>query len=525
VEEDMILQDLSSVAEVIRYHGKTRPDQPAIHYQGRETTYAQLNQNADRVSNGLRAEGLGIQSRVAVLDKNSDVFFEVFFGASKANMVTVPVNFRLAPPEVLYILNDAHTEILFVGEDFLGVVEKIAPELTTVKKIVTLSGQHEGWEDYAAWLNRQNEEEVVTPADNADVSMQLYTSGTTGLPKGVQLTLDNLFTLIVPFTFETLDFNDADINLICMPLFHIGGLGWAFVGFVAGVKNVVAREINPPELLRLIVEQKVTKGFYVPAVILFMLQVPGCKDMDFSNLKMMVYGASPIPLDLLRAAMATFKCEFMQVYGLTETTGVITVLGPEDHSVEGNQRMRSCGKPTRVAEIKVLDDEGQEAPLGSVGEIVVRSRQNMKGYWNLPKETAKTMRGDWLYTGDAGYFDADGYLYIYDRVKDMIVSGGENIYPAEVESAIFGHPAVADVAVVGVPDDKWGEAVKAIIVRKPGVEVTADELITYARERIAGYKVPKSVDFIETLPRNPSGKILKRELRKPYWEGRERLVN
>ncbi|HJQ68221.1 MAG TPA: AMP-binding protein, partial [Blastocatellia bacterium] len=233
----------------------------------------------------------------------------------------------------------------------------------------------------------------------------------------------------------------------------------------------------------------------------------------------------PIPLDLLRNAMKTFGCKFAQVYGLTETTGAITYLPPEEHDPNGNPRMRSCGKPHGMVEIRIVNGQGNAVATGEVGEIICRSLQNMKGYWNLPEETEKALRGEWLHTGDAGYVDEDGFLYIHDRVKDMIVSGGENIYPAEVESVLFAHPAVADVAVIGVPDDRWGEAVKAIVVKKPGVEVDGAEIIAFARDRIAHYKAPKSVDFIDALPRNASGKILKRELRKPYWEGRDRQVN
>jgi acyl-CoA synthetase (AMP-forming)/AMP-acid ligase II len=521
----MGVETITNVSEVIRYHARTKPEQVALYFQGRETYYGELNTNASKVANGLIAEGLNNQSRVAVLDKNSDYFFEVFFGCSKANSVIVPVNFRLAPPEVAYIVNDAKSEVLFVGQDFLPVVEKIAGDLKTVKKIITLSGNHENWESYTAWRDRQNSDEVVTEQKSSDVAMQLYTSGTTGHPKGVQLTQDNFFALVIPFTFEVLGFTENDINMICMPLFHIGGLGWAFVGLIAGVKNVVAKEIIPPDLLKLMVEQKVSVGFFVPAVILFMLQVPGVQEMDFSNLRLMVYGASPIPLDLLKKAMAVFKCQFMQVYGLTETTGVVTVLPPEDHSIEGNKRMRSCGKPTRVNEIRIIGGDGNVVPVGQVGEIIIKSPQVMLGYWNLPKETSSSLRDGWFHTGDAGYYDEDGYLYIYDRVKDMIVSGGENIYPAEVESALFGHPAIADVAVIGVPDETWGESVKAVIVKKPGAEVTQDEIISFARERIGGYKVPRSIDFVENLPRNPSGKILKREIRAPYWANRDRQVN
>jgi long-chain acyl-CoA synthetase len=257
-----------------------------------------------------------------------------------------------------------------------------------------------------------------------------------------------------------------------------------------------------------------------------MLQTPGCQDVDFSSLRRIVYAASPIALDVLRAAMATFKCDFCHLYGLTETTGVVTCLPPEAHSLtDKGPRLRSCGKPLSNAEITVVGADDVEVEAGQIGEIVARSPQNMLGYWNLPEATAMTIRDGWLHTGDAGYVDADGYLYIHDRIKDMIISGGENVYPAEVENVLFSHPAVADAAVIGVPDAHWGEAVKAVVVRQTTSTLTDAELIAYCRERIAHYKAPKSVDFVESLPRNPSGKVLKRVLRAPYWVGHERQVH
>jgi acyl-CoA synthetase (AMP-forming)/AMP-acid ligase II len=284
------------------------------------------------------------------------------------------------------------------------------------------------------------------------------------------------------------------------------------------------REVNLDEILRLIPSERVTMAFFVPAVLRLLLQTPGSRQTDVSSVRHIVYGASPIPLDLLREALATFRCAFGQVYGLSETHP-ITYLRPEDHDPAGTPRMRSCGRPIGGMDVKVVDDREGEVPTGQVGEIICRSRQIMKGYWNRPEETARTIRDGWLHTGDAGYVDAEGYLYIYDRLKDLIVTGGENVYPAEVENALFGHPAVADVGVIGVPDARWGEAVKAIVVCRPGVEVAAEELIAYARERIASYKLPKSIDFVAALPRTLTGKILKRELRAPYWQGRERQVN
>ena len=517
---------IETIADIPRAHAEARPASIALVYEGRETSFAELNRRANRVANGLLAAGLKPQTRVAYLDKNSDRFFEVLFGAAKANCVMTAVNWRLAPPEVAYVVNDALAEVLFVGQEFFPVAERIISDLKTVKRVIALDAPHEGWDSYDAWRDQQEDSQPNVPIASDDVAIQMYTSGTTGHPKGAQLTNGNLLALLPAATREWGEQWDADdVNLVCMPLFHIAGSGWGVVGLYAGAKAIILRDVIPPEILRVIPLYGVTKALFVPAVLLFLTQTPGVQETDFSSLEFIAYGASPIPLDLLRTSIATFKCNFAQVYGLTETTGAVTYLPPEDHDPNGNQRMRSCGRAMGGIELRIVDADGNDLPVGEVGEIIVKTKQNMKGYWNLPEETAKAIRGEWFHTGDAGYLDADGYLYIHDRVKDMIVSGGENVYPAEVESALFGHPAIADVAVIGVPDDKWGEAVKAIVVRKPGQDVTPEEIIAFARERIAGYKVPKSIDFADVLPRNPSGKILKRELRLPYWEGRERMVN
>jgi acyl-CoA synthetase (AMP-forming)/AMP-acid ligase II len=463
------------------------------------------------------------------LDKNSAAFFEQMLGAAKANAAMVAVNWRLAPPEVAYIVNDAKAKVLFVGAPFHALVDKIKDELTTVTKIVAIHGGRPDWESYAAWRDRQSASDPKVPSADDDVCLQMYTSGTTGLPKGVMLTNRNFLdprSALISDELPTNAWSATDISLVAMPVFHVAGAGWGFAGLYAGAKNFVLSEFMPQAVLDTIATERVTKIVLVPAAIKFTIEHPAAAKTDFSSLQYVLYGASPIPLELLKNAMHVMKCGFIQVYGMTETNGAITYLPPEDHDPNGNRRMRSAGKPMPGVEIKIVDGEGRALKAGEIGEVCIRSVQNMKGYWNLEKETAKTLDAEgWIHSGDAGYLDDDGYVYIHDRVKDMIVSGGENVYGAEVESAIFGHPAVADVAVIGVPDDKWGESVKAIVVLKPGATATPDDIIGFARGRIAAYKCPKTVDFIAALPRNPTGKILKRELRAPYWAGRERQVN
>jgi acyl-CoA synthetase (AMP-forming)/AMP-acid ligase II len=494
-------------------------------FGGRHTTFAELDHRANQVANGLRAINPAAQARVAVLAKNTDQFFELLFGTAKACQVLVPVNWRLAQAEVEYILNDAQAEVLFVGEEFFPLIAQIQASISTLKKVIAFSGAHPEWEAYAAWREQHGATDPGQMVTGDDVALQLYTSGTTGHPKGAQLTHANIMITLAGAD-EYYPCGPDDVSLACLPQFHIAGTIVAMIGLHAGVRSVIMREPIPTEILRVIPVERVSMTFFVPALILFLLQTPGCQEADFSSLRLIIYGASPIPLDLLRAAMATFQCDFAHVYGMTEATGVVTMLAPEDHSLRNGERLRSCGKPiATLTGLRVVNEHGTDVPTGEVGEIVLRSEQVMRGYWNQPEATASAMCDGWYHTGDAGYLDPDGYLYIYDRVKDMIISGGENIYPAEVESALFGHPAVADVGVIGVPDERWGEAVKAIVVRREGVEITEAELIAYCRECIAHYKVPKSVDFAETLPRNASGKILKRELRAPYWAGRDRQVN
>ena len=322
--------------------------------------------------------------------------------------------------------------------------------------------------------------------------------------------------------WSSYDAGDAVMN--AMPLFHVAGVNVGILAAAQGAKTVVLPDIVPSDILSLIETQKIRHAFWVPAVILMLSQQPNFRTTDFSSLKQVFYGASPITEDLLRTAVEVMGARFTQLYGLTETVGAATYLPPEAHDPAWG-KLRSCGVPWPAAVVRCVDADGHPVPTGEVGEIVIKSGFVMKGYWNRPDATADAIRNGFFHTGDAGYFDDDGFLFIHDRVKDMIVSGGENVYPAEVENAIFGHPDVADVAVIGIPDEKWGEAVKAIIVPKPGATPTADSIIAWAKDRIAGYKCPKSIDLIEVLPRNPSGKILRKDLREPYWAGRDRRVS
>ena len=517
---------ITSIADIIRTHGRERPDAPALEYEGRTLTFGDLDTRSSRLADALAAAGVGAEDRVAFLDKNGPEYFEVTFALAKLNAVNVAVNWRLAPGEIAQIVNDARATVVVVGPDFVPHVEKIEADLETVGRVVAIGG-HARWDDYETFLGGGEARDPGAQPAGGDVAFQLYTSGTTGLPKGVMLTNDNFFRGVMNVT-ESWRFTPDSVNLAVMPMFHIAGSGWSMVGLFHGCQTVLLRDVDPARILRVIPEFGVTNALFVPAVIQFLLMTPGVDEADVSTLRAIVYGASPITDTVLVKAMETFGCEFIQVYGLTETTGAITQLDPEDHDPQGRPHLlRSCGKPYAWVELRLVDpDTGEDVPEGTVGELWTRSPQNMKGYWANEEATRAAMTDDgWFKTGDAGYRDPDGFVFLHDRVKDMIVSGGENIYPAEVENVLARHPDVADVAVVGVPDERWGESVKAVVVRRDGSDVTDQALLTYAREHLAGYKLPKSVDFTDVLPRNPSGKLLKREIRAPYWAGSERQIS
>lgn len=519
---------MRTLGEISRHQASLQPDAVAFTFEGRTTSYAQFNRHTDLVASGLLAAGLKAGDRIAYLGKNSDIYFELFMGAPKAGMVMVPVNWRLAGPEVAFIVDDAAAPILFVGPEFYDLIDGLRDRLPKVHTIIAMEGGKPGWPDYQSW--RDSQTIVDLPSRSPDeVALQLYTSGTTGLPKGAMLAHRNLLEMRETNAKAGLawdQWNADDVSLVAMPISHIGGTGWGLIGLYNGAKNVVAREFNPNNVLDFIERDRVSKLFMVPAAMQIVLRDPRSRHVDYSRLKYILYGASPIPLELLREGIEVFKCGFVQNYGMTETCGTIVALPPEDHTPEGSPRMRAAGKPLPGVEIRILGEDGSALPPHQVGEIAIKSSANMVGYWNLPDATAKTIDSDgWLKTGDAGYMDEDGYVYVHDRVKDMIITGGENVYPAEVENAVFGHPSIADVAVIGVPDERWGEAVKAIVVLKAGETAEPGDIIAWTRERIAAYKTPKSVDFIAALPRNASGKILRRELRDPYWVGKDRKVN
>ena len=517
--------NFTTLAEISTHFAATTPDKPAIRVDGAVWRYADLETRILRTVAALRSAGVQPGDRVGWLALNHPDYVTLMCACFRLGAVLVAINARLVAREIAYILSDAGIGFIVSETGFLPLVEE-ARASTGLRTVILLDAPFEGRAAFGDWI-AGHEPDAAMPAIGADdIALQLYTSGTTGFPKGALLTHRQLLGTIEKgrLTGEAWgQWRETDVALVAMPLFHIGGSGWALHALEAGATMVILPRPDVPGMVAAIARERITRMFAVPAVLLAICQYLERAPADLTSMQALYYGASPIPLDVLRRSMAAFpNAEFVQCYGATETCGTVVYLPPADHDPAGNTRMRGCGKPFPGNEVKIIDGDGRELGPGQVGEICIRSVSVMHGYHGKPEATAKAVVDGWYLTGDAGYLDADGYLYIHDRVKDMIVSGAENIYPAEVENALHEHPAVADCAVIGVPDAKWGEAVKAIVVKK--AEVTPDELIAFARERIAGYKVPKSIDFIDVLPRNPSGKILKKDLREPYWAGHERRV-
>ena len=515
--------------DFLDYGATLRPESEFAVQAGRKLTYGDARAEANRIANALIDGGLQSGDRVAILANNCIELALLYFGTAKAGVVPVPLNYRLAPPEWRYIVNDAGARLVVARGGFAQAIDGVRAELPSVERWLALDAQPPpGWESYASWLDRADSRTPERRVEDSADAYQMYTSGTTGRPKGAVVShralCANLFQLRT-----LLAGNPGQRVLVVAPLYHAAAAVTAFSATTWGGSLYLQEEFDPAETVRVLDEEQIFSTTLVPAMIqACLVMVPGIAEREYRDLSHIVYGASPIAEQTLRRAMEVFRCEFAQAYGMTETTAVLTCLLPEDHrkALAGRpELLLSAGRPLLGTEIAVVDPEDRRHPSRTTGEICGRGPQLMRGYWNLPEASEAALRDGWMHTGDAGYLDDEGYLYVQDRTKDMIVSGGENIYPREVEDVLFQHPAVADVAVIGVPSEHWGEEVKAIVVLRQGSSATSDEIVDFCRGALGGYKRPRSVDFVAALPRNPSGKVLKRELREPYWKGHDRRVS
>ena len=520
-----MIPDHQDFSDMLARWATQQPDAPAIVFGDTRRTWAQLRERVQRVAAGLRAAGLQPGDRIAVLDLNHPSCLELTLACALTGCANAVVNFRLAPPEIVYVINDAKARVLFVGPEFAAAAAQLRGQLPLLEKVIHIGGAAD---EYEPWLAAHQPDARVHPAAPTDCFVQLYTSGTTGFPKGAMLTHHGMLAHARNVAATQTLGADSRVQ-VAMPLFHVGGTSYSFVAWAGGAPIFMMRLPDPLGALQMLERERITHTFYVPALMAAMTQVAAGHQFDFSALKAVSYGASPMPLPVMRACLQLFPQGTMQqVYGMTEQCGVVTILPPEDHENPAvAHRLVSAGKAIHGVEIEVRDPAtSAPVPVGQAGEIWVRSAQIMAGYWGKPEATAQAVTPDgWYRSGDGGHIDADGYVYVTDRIKDMIISGGENIYPAEIERVLAEHPALLDVAVIGVPDERWGEVPKAVVVLKPGAMLAdTNELVAWCRDRLAAYKCPKTVDVLAELPRNPTGKVLKRDLRKPYWEGRDRQV-
>jgi acyl-CoA synthetase (AMP-forming)/AMP-acid ligase II len=510
---------------IIERNTRLYGDKTAFVFEGKAMTFNEFNQRVSRLIDALTKLGMKKGDRVGILAFNSPRFFEVFC-VIKAGFICVPLNYRSVGRELAYFLNNSEIKTLILEEAFRKAVNEIRADLTTVENFVCLDGAVDGTLDYEKMLADASPQEPAVPVGADDEAILFYTSGTTGLPKGSVHTQRSVAA-------ETLtthrQISDEDTTLCVMPFFHVGGtLAYMFPSYAAGAKTIIQRKFDTKQILATIQEEKVTNVCFVPVMLARLMEDPDFDQYDLSSLRTIVYTGAPMPAETLRKGLDTFGNLFIQVLGQTETN-LMTVLDKEEHARgfadQESKVLTSVGRPYKDGELKIIDGRGREVPVGEVGEIVANSDRNMNGYWKQPEETAKTIKDGWLYTGDMARRDENGYIYLVDRSKDMIISGGENIYSREVEQALETHPAVAEAAVIGVPDEKWGEAVKAVVVLKNGEKLTETELIDHCKGRLASYKKPSTVDFWDELPKNPSGKVLKKQIREKYWEGRERRIN
>jgi acyl-CoA synthetase (AMP-forming)/AMP-acid ligase II len=514
----------------LAYWATENPEGEAITYGPRTFTWAQWDDRVRRAAGGLQALGIGRGDIVSFLDKNHPACVEISMAAGSLGAANAIVNWRSSGDEVDYAVNDCGAKVLFVGSELMPMVNKIREQLTTVETVIEVTPDGADGDAYEAWLASSTPTSRPDDVSPDDVCLVMYSSGTTGRPKGVMLSHANMVQHTIN-AHDGWEFMPGDKSMVAMPLFHVGGSSYVLFGIHDGVTSVMTRDPDGASLAGAIMNGA-NRTFLVPAVLAQVLQAGPDAVKLFGALKTYTYGAAPMPPPLLRAAMEAWPdTDFIQVYGLTEVAGVATHLMPEEHrtaiSSGHPERLVSAGRPIPGVEVRIVDP-GTLADLsvGEHGEIWLKTKQLMKGFLGKPEETAAVITDDgWFRTGDMGKVDGEGFVFVEDRLKDMIISGGENIYSPEVERVLSEHPAVMECAIIGVPDDTWGETVKAVVALKPDTTATEDEIIEYCREHLAHFKCPKSVDILEALPRNPTGKILKKDLRKPYWEGRSRGVN
>ncbi len=513
----------------LKHWKKLTPSKPFIYDGDLVFTFAQAYDRALRFAGGLKALGLEKGTRVAPIMFNGFRWYDLYYGLSAGGFVNVPLNFRLAGPEIAYQINDSQAQVVIMDTEFYDVIAQIKEQLPSVLHFVYTGPESPftGAISYDRLLEAEPYESAC--GDENDLFGIYYTGGTTGLAKGAMLTHKNIVSNAFHLT-STMGLSGDQLALHSAPMFHLADGAINFAITMGGGGHVLVKAFEPTAVLQAVARYKTTCTLWVPTMINMLMNHPDVTDFDLSSLQLVFYGASPISPDLLRKASTVFGCDFAQVYGMTEAGPILTILLPEDHrrglaDQDKNYLLKAAGRQIIGVDVRVVDINGKDIRPGEVGEIIARGDNILQGYWNKPKETAAALVDGWYWSKDLGSIDEDHYIYVVDRAKDMIISGGENVYSVEVENALMGHTAVLEAAVIGVPHKEWGEAVTAVVVLKPKASATEAELREFCKQRIAGYKVPKTVKFIEALPKSGAGKIMKKNLREIYWQGIERRVS
>jgi len=501
------------------------PEKAAVIFEDKRYTFNQLNDRVNRLANSLQNIGVKKGDRVALLQVNCNQCIETYFAAAKLGAIYIPLNFRAKGPELSFILNNSEANTLFVGERYLSIVKSAESALSSLKTLISIDKKFPGLLNYEDLITSSSPEEVFTEIDDDEITILMYTAGTTGMPKGVLLPHKS-FSVYMLENVTPADPETQEKNILTVPLYHVAGIQAMMAAIYGGRTLVMERQFEPIEWMTLVEREKVSRAMLVPTMLKQLIDHPDFGKHDLSSLKVITYGAAPMPLPIIKKALEKLPgVSFINAFGQTESASTITVLNPEDHIIEGTEeekerklkRLSSIGKPMSDVEMKIVDEEGNSLPPGEIGEIVARGPRVMSGYWRDDEKTQQTIdKEGWLHTGDLGYRDEEGYYYLAGRSKDIIKRGGEMISPEELENCILLHPKVEEVAVIGIPDEEWGEQPCAICVLKKSKIATEAEIIEHCHTRLASYKRPRSVIFVDELPRNPMGKILKRLLREQY---------
>ncbi|UCF60680.1 MAG: long-chain-fatty-acid--CoA ligase [Anaerolineaceae bacterium] len=514
---------LGTFADIIHRNAILYPDSEAFVYQSERVTFKDFNERVNRLIHGLNALGLKKGDIIGILSWNQLEYPEVFGAAMKGGFILAHYNPRLHADELVHVINDSEPRVLFLGSELVETIDGILKQLPETEFFLSFGDEQGQVKAYKGMMKGQPIEEPESRVTEEDLLTIFYTSGTTGIPRGAiykhRQKMENTCMKALDIGVQF-----GDRHLVVLPMFHIGGDSHIWPFFLKGGCNVIMPvPFDLADALKTIQEERITDIHIVPTQLVALLSLPDINKYDLQGLKRIWYAASPMPTEVLKQGLSVFGSKFIQGYGLSETGPDVTVLSQENHhipeeSIEALSVLASCGRPCIGVHVRIVDDNGRDVEEGKIGEIVVQSKRIMTGYYHRPEETEEAIRDGWFYTGDMGYYDEKGYIYIADRKKDMIITGGENVYPIEVENVLYRHPAVKEVAVIGVPDPYWVERVHALVILKEDSQATEEDIITFCKDNIAHYKSPKSVEFVDDLPKNPQGKILKKEIRTKYWQ-------